>query len=130
MHFLKFPCLLVILMRVVKSQIIECDWFKNDILCGDLCVERPGLCICGDYVFGFTDAIPPTNNTICCNSDPCVEQPNGNVKCEGKAQRVTDVCNHSCRQQGSYGNPSFMCEDQTACYEDVWTCNGIPRCSE
>ena len=110
----------------VQCKHIECDWARQYI-CGDQCIGNHNTCHCG------WDTLP-SNKTLdyyCCNQNPCIQQSNGDVECQGgQLQEWWQLCYGYCKQNSRYGYNMIPCEDKSECYKGIYSCRGNPLCQE
>ena len=111
-------------LHLCHGNVHRCDW-EYQFLCGDKCVDIDDYCECGDEVFDFAQS----GTWTCCNQDPCYER-QGSVICNGLKQFWNQTCKGGCIQTSQNGYSTYLCNNQKECYMGLWSCNGIPYCSE
>ena len=111
----------------LSQERIECNW-AADWLCGDKCLGKYNLCVCGNETITLADVI--NNNYNCCNEGTCFKEFDGNVKCHGLKQNWRVPCNGACKQHAELGYTTISCQDHTQCAKSVTLCQGVPICQE
>ena len=116
----------LILISVCQRSHKNCVW-TFEWLCGDMCLGTQHLCTCGNETVGF----PSMHDFVCCHTQPCRKDFDGNVQCnDGKKQRTDQKCNNECLQSSDFGFINFPCNSNDECYRGIDSCQGVPECEE
>ena len=122
---MKYLPLVSLLITMHYCNAIKCEWDHN-YLCGDKCLPLTHICYCGNVTLTIGD----TRYVSCCNDDPCIQDSNDNVICNGTPQSSSLPCNGVCKQDAEHGWITLPCDNQYQCYLKVYSCLGRSLCDE
>ena len=123
-------CLASISWEIAFNEKVECDWARNEHLCGNKCLNSNGICKCG---LGWNGRIlAKFDLNYCCikNETSCTNVGKQLVICDGMVKELTDTCFGQCPRLFKNGLPRFFCDDKTECYNVNGACKGFPICKE
>ena len=119
----------IIVSLIPQCLLLQCDW-NLEFICGDQCVNiEHNICHCGNDILDYMNISDIASN-ICCNERSCSRDSQGNIHCPGIKQDGALPCGNQCHQTAAWGYQSYLCQDQSQCYQRIHSCQGKAQCDD